>query len=103
MMVMVMLKMVLLIGVHDDFDNLGIEESHEPRFKCYGKVEVNILFFKPIINMLKPASLVSRPFRTELPIPFKIQLANLIHHSSGYSIDMLWKKLLEVPSEEPLL
>lgn len=25
MMVMVMLKMVLLIGVHDDFDNLGIE------------------------------------------------------------------------------
>lgn len=22
------------------------QESHEPRFKCYGKVEENILFFK---------------------------------------------------------
>lgn len=42
------------------------------------------------------------PYRTKLPIPLKMQLASLIHHSIVHSIDTLWEKL-ELPSEECLL
>lgn len=41
--------------------------------------------------MLKPASFASHPFKTKLPSPFKMQLANVIHHSIRHSTDMLCK------------